>query len=514
MSSDEDTRNMNGSFGLLTGLGDVPKRKRALRACDICRKKKLRCDARDKPVMTKCSHCTIFKLDCTFVEGVKKRAPPKAYLGYLEERVELLEKLIRHTMPHVDIDAEVGLSFNQRTWDAAKGASWPAQSFRSSASQVPFNPTSQQATTSMKSEQNPLSSLLQSPIATEELAIPEDNEDSSDDKILTSNDRTMGEILEEKMEQLHLGDTKEKLFLGKSSIGTLIQAARTLQQEISNNPNTTFAGYRYPPGSGATREMFWKPNPLRGATSQWVWMTTVLPDIRNLRFPPPDLIQILIDLCFSEVMSLLPLIHRPSFERQYAEGRASSDLDFARLLLLVCAVGSRFCDDPRLCLTSSAGEVKWNSAGCMYFAQVYQMPKRDFASAKLVDLQVQVLSAIYLEWTSTCTTAWLVNGSGLRFAEDLGAHREKVYAPTQTLENQLWKRAFWCLVQKDRELSAGLGRPMGICDEDIDTKLPLEVDDDGWNDTTQTWEQPAGKVCLGQIGEYDDRILMLAWPKR
>ena len=35
-------------------------------------------------------------------------------------------------------------------------------------------------------------------------------------------------------------------------------------------------------------------------------------------------------------------------------------------------------------------------------------------------------------------------GVGIRLAQDVGAHRKKVYNPTRTVEEELWKRAFWC----------------------------------------------------------------------
>ncbi|KAG9032780.1 hypothetical protein FRB95_001040 [Tulasnella sp. JGI-2019a] len=409
-------------------------------------------------------------------------------------------------MPHVDIDAEVGPSFNQHTWEAVKGAQ-STRLFQPPANQVPStstpNASIQQATAKTKQILlSSLSSVSQRLDTPEASASPEDNEDSDDERNLAIIDEELTDDWELKM--AHLTDSTEKLFLGKSSGAILVQAARNLQQEISGSTSTDSTGDSRLPDTGASRPKFWNPNTREQ-------MTVALPAIGSLRFPPPDLIRVLIDYCFSEVMPLMPLIHRPSFERQYAEGRASHDIDFARLLLLVCAVGSWYCDDLRLCLTSSAGEVEWGSAGWMYFTQVYHMPKPLFAITKLVDLQIAVLSATYLEGTGACSKAWLINGSGLRFAEDIGAHREKVYSPTQAFENQLWKRAFWCLVQKDRELSAGFGRVMGIYDEDIDAHLPLEVDDDGWDETAQEWKQPPGKPSqLAYFTQYSKLMKILA----
>ena len=35
-------------------------------------------------------------------------------------------------------------------------------------------------------------------------------------------------------------------------------------------------------------------------------------------------------------------------------------------------------------------------------------------------------------------------GLGLRMAEDVGAHRKKVYHSTPSIEDELWRRAVWC----------------------------------------------------------------------
>lgn len=99
-------------------------------------------------------------------------------------------------------------------------------------------------------------------------------------------------------------------------------------------------------------------------------------------------------------------------------------------------------------------------------------------------------------------------------AQDVGAHRKKVYTATPTIEEELWKRAFWCvvplisldatlyscrvLVSMDRSISSALGRPCAIQDEDFDLDLPTECDDEYWNhpDPNLAWKQPSGKASI------------------
>lgn len=64
------------------------------------------------------------------------------------------------------------------------------------------------------------------------------------------------------------------------------------------------------------------------------------------------------------------------------------------------------------------------------------------APPKLVDLQICALTSAYLQTASAPHAAWLVVGLGLRFAQDVGVHREKAHAGN-VFENQIWKRVFW-----------------------------------------------------------------------
>jgi hypothetical protein len=42
-------------------------------ACDMCRKKKIKCDGK----LPACTHCTNYKTECVFTQVEKKRNPPK-----------------------------------------------------------------------------------------------------------------------------------------------------------------------------------------------------------------------------------------------------------------------------------------------------------------------------------------------------------------------------------------------------------------------------------------------------
>jgi hypothetical protein len=47
-----------------------------LQACDMCRKKKIKCDGK----MPSCTHCQNYKTECIFTQVEKKRQPPKGWV--------------------------------------------------------------------------------------------------------------------------------------------------------------------------------------------------------------------------------------------------------------------------------------------------------------------------------------------------------------------------------------------------------------------------------------------------
>lgn len=101
-------------------------------------------------------------------------------------------------------------------------------------------------------------------------------------------------------------------------------------------------------------------------------------------FPDPDLLIMLVDLYFENINIFLPLLHRPTFERSIHQGLHFRDEKFGANVLLVCANGSRFSDDPRVLLD---GEKSRHSSGWKWFDQVQMVKKSFLAPPQLYDLQ-------------------------------------------------------------------------------------------------------------------------------
>ncbi|KAJ7334168.1 fungal-specific transcription factor domain-containing protein [Mycena albidolilacea] len=95
------------------------KKRRIQRACDICRRKKS-----DGPEMvpgSRCSNCSAYNYECSYVEAAKKRGPPKGYVESMEIRVEKIERLLQTLLPEADIARALSGS-SVATWQAPPAA--------------------------------------------------------------------------------------------------------------------------------------------------------------------------------------------------------------------------------------------------------------------------------------------------------------------------------------------------------------------------------------------------------
>ncbi|KAJ8076398.1 Gypsy retrotransposon integrase-like protein 1 [Marasmius tenuissimus] len=84
-----------------------PSKKRRLPgACDMCKKRKIRCDSGEK-ANGQCTNCTNSGIECTHVELTKNLGSAKGYVESLESRLEKMELLLKQLLPGVDINSEL-----------------------------------------------------------------------------------------------------------------------------------------------------------------------------------------------------------------------------------------------------------------------------------------------------------------------------------------------------------------------------------------------------------------------
>lgn len=496
------------------------------RACDACRRRKIKCDGPRTP-NNFCTNCVQTRKFCSYVEASKPRGPPKAYVTSMEDRLEKMEALLKRLRPEEDFSEELGPPIIRDSWKSDQDPGRPPSPHRksSSPSAYPSNVRSSPSG-SLPQISNTLapSSSRASIRSRNSGGTPRTDTDLSSELDTSSETEEVGELslsrgmkrltirgLEPAQEKPFLADSQVR-FHGKSSWFKLIEQTRKLRDEhvyrVTGGAESAAIHQRNssPVNAAATRRQeFW-------TTPSWELKYEEarlqgLCDFLAQQFPPPDLADNLINLFFDHVNPQFPLFHQPTFERQWKTGLQVKDPWFGCLCFTLFAVASRWCDDPRV-LDNHEYDIpeeertddnhKWQRAGWKYFHVAldgHRESRSLFHPPGLFEVQTMSLMGMFIRGTAFYPVAWLFISVGIRKAQDVGAHRKKVYGDKPSVEQELWKRAFWMLVLYDRIGSASLGRPCCSGEEDFDVDLPLEVDDEYWEteDPAHAFQQPPGK---------------------
>lgn len=189
---------------------------------------------------------------------------------------------------------------------------------------------------------------------------------------LSSSDDEAGEVkLVYDMQGLAL-DSTHRRFFGKSSGAALASTARDIKKKYAEM-------HEYgdlPKSFGVKRPQFWVAQP---------WVHAKIQTAKNeYDFPEQGLLCLLIDKYFTHVNAFLPLLHRPTFENDVSDGLHLRNGGFGGVVSLVCALGSRHTDDPRVLLPGTSDVA---SAGWLWFEQVQLMRNSGLAPASIHEIQ-------------------------------------------------------------------------------------------------------------------------------
>ncbi|KAK0461277.1 fungal-specific transcription factor domain-containing protein [Desarmillaria tabescens] len=390
------------------------KKRRLPGACDICRKKKIKCDSATMP-SGRCSNCIAFDSKCMHTDPVKKRGPKTNYVEELEQRVNKLEEMLKELKPEVVLPED--------------------EAFREySPVQPQHSPPSLQYSRGESSSPRQLS----------------EPSDSAED------DLPHIELLEH-MKRMSLHTFGDRYF-GPSSSFSLVKSAMSIKTEFMGNEASL---------SVPDYHQYFELQPWERETAEL--------ETPHYVFPDDDLILSLVDIYFNTINIIFPMLHRPTFDKNVAEGLHLRDHNFGAALLLVLAIASRYSNDPRVYSDPNAKL----SSGWKFFEQ---------------------MGVIYSLGTSVPQFGWTMVGIGMRFAVEIGLHRRKPEGHQLTVEDELKKRAFWALITLDRLISLFLGRPSIIRDEDFDLETPVECDDEYWE------IEPNGRVHFHQPPNTPSKI--------
>ncbi|KAH9474654.1 Nitrogen assimilation transcription factor nit-4 [Psilocybe cubensis] len=217
------------------------------------------------------------------------------------------------------------------------------------------------------------------------------------------------------------------------------------------------------------------------------------------QLPPLQLQEHLLDLYFTYVQPLFPIIHKKSFLESFrastqADSPPTSDPDASNtspfnkqhrriptvLLLSMFALASRYDETA---LPPSDPSVMW-SAGDEYLDHAKIMMDRTYASSRPSTCQALLLMGYREIGIGAMAQAWTYIGMAIRMAQDLGMHRSADGWERVGLGGRLFsewelnerKRIWFGCVIMDKYVSTYIGRPLMIFEWDFDTPLPNDED--------------------------------------
>ncbi|KAJ7494849.1 fungal-specific transcription factor domain-containing protein [Mycena galericulata] len=515
---------------------------RAHRACDVCRKRKSwshfwppisRIFICFKVVVPggKCLTCLSANLECTFKDPARKRITQSRYVADLVARLGHAESLVGQLRAEVvKLNAELD---TERLKNANHSSPSSSSDSYSQSTESDIDAQDRHSGATLHILRTALHTLS---------APPAPHAEDIESADLASKAGVMPSSCSPlQLDALIMNPTPR--FTGKSSTTVLIKATLDLKADIRRDEQRAASesrgfsenGQGINPmwcvfGSGQQGSANgWKAENGGGHTEgadgrdegdllaskrleYWLFQPWKNPPIHMgaYSFPPPDLAAQLIDLYFTRAHLYLPLLHRQSFERNVEMGVHQWDNSFAAIVLLVCAIGSRWSNDPRV--LSSGKTSPHIECGWEWFNQVPPAGKHVFGQATLYDLQYYCvgvhalimspfvvgshaslkLAVHFLLGSSASQASWMLVGIGLRLAQDAGAHRRPSPVQAPSVERELWKRAFWVLLYMDSYVSGLMGRTCLIQYEDFDIDPPIECDDEYWEHPTHPFQQPSG----------------------
>ncbi|RJE23999.1 transcription factor [Aspergillus sclerotialis] len=430
------------------------KRRKVTVACDECRARKIRCDGAH-PVCGPCVSKADKGARCAYSGEWEKKQDMRNYISRLEDRIKHLESpASRHvqaghrsplTYDPVSSDFHVrqssgfspsllaGVGHQQRKTSAASGPE--EHSFAGSV----FESTTGGNANHVNRHAIPSS---QSPGGTVQIGERRDGVNAM-----------MGAVEEERPTQG---------FFGSSSAASFMRQIKTAvdKRVASSDQRIPDLGGAVPASLMSTRN--------EGAPSS----------VPNYVLPPRKMADSLMDVYWTEVFPLYPLVDSAHMRAEYAKMWTGDSLQsdenmlmctFNVIFALSCQLADFIQPEER---EASADSFFTRAKGLLHFNLW------NTGSAGLI--QCLLLMAQYLQSTDSAHQCWIVTGLAVRNAQSLGLHLPQTITQLPTFQEQQLARKIWhgCVLM-DRVISMTFGRPAMLSKASYGSvPLPATVDEE------------------------------------
>ncbi|ORX60723.1 hypothetical protein DM01DRAFT_1332845 [Hesseltinella vesiculosa] len=410
------------------------KRLRITRACDFCRRKKVKCYFTPGEA---CTNCTSYGVACEFNHGTKKRGPPKGYIDALEKRIQQIESILT-SLP---VDA---LHRGQANGQHASG-------------NVHTPPGSLTSDTSGSHE------------------VHKKTTGGKTDSVQYLGDLSSFQFFSNKIKF----DGSERMWRG--------QRLRRFGKQIvlideENLPTGALAGMQAPVLTVPKIKTLFP----RKDIHNWIYSVSGVDNQTSDR---------LLKIYFANVHPVLPVVNKTAFLKQYRDQCDSyPNPDLINAMFGAAArfveCDSQYRDQNQFQPPDMVWDVPdgWSDR---FFDQAQNFITESSSVATLSKVQAIILIHNHSRHLDSKSSAcWLLGGLAVRLAQGLGLYRDCEDWDIPKEERETRKRVWWALYVTDRFLSASLGRPISIRDEDNDVPLP---------DPSASWKEVMDEPDQGEV---------------
>ncbi|KAH4899156.1 hypothetical protein HBI80_174760 [Parastagonospora nodorum] len=420
-----------------------PKRRRIARACDMCRKKKIKCDGK----MPSCTHCQNYKTECIFTQVEKKRQPPKGakYIEGLENRLARMESLMRLSgvLPEDDDGSTDLATLEKRFTDRAGQSATPRNSEHEDRRES-VAPTNANGT--------PVQPALPSPRSGTASPEPEKqaNGESKDE-----------DTLAEMMCSLVTNNCGETRYIGSSS-GFSIFSPKGIQWV---NDKTGDDSFRDMISTAAVED------------NKWIsWRPDVFQDIFKRRvykqLPPKHEALSLLKDYFENFNCMFPLFHEPTFmhlvDKHYSKDPYEGSGWWASLNVALAFAH-------RLRVMSNLVPAEEDEKAWQYLKNAMSvMVELTMRNTDLLSVQALLGIGLFLLGTPNPQPTYFFIATAMRLAHSIGLHKKGANFNLNSAEVEQRKRVFWIAYMLDKDICLRSGRPPIQDDDDMNVELPSE----------------------------------------
>ncbi|KAF8982571.1 hypothetical protein BGZ46_001036 [Entomortierella lignicola] len=196
--------------------------------------------------------------------------------------------------------------------------------------------------------------------------------------------------------------------------------------------------------------------------------------VDNPDLPSPEVMTGLLNLYFAYVHPFAPVFVWSKFLKRLQTRDYSPSFLF--LLNSVFAIASRFSDD----LSLRTDPTKPETVGLRFVEKAKAILDTIYDTPDMYCVGGLVLLSYQQMGTGGGYRAWMFIGLSIRMAQHLGLNRDcmKLNPHMPNLDREERNRIWWTCFVADRLVSASFGRPQGINEHDVDATYPEGIDEE------------------------------------